>query len=135
MKMRTISLAVVVVTMTGSACATVGLIRGAPLRKATIELWRTAEGECDTNTTPYFKVRKSRDDKVEWKIVDESDCTEDETVLVEVKFDQDPLPNCIKRHGRKIECALPADAGEGERKYSVWLGSKMTEDPVLEIEQ
>jgi hypothetical protein len=92
---------------------------------------------CRTNTTPYFKVKKGRDDKVEWRIVNDTDCLVSADVMVEVKFDKgdgDSLPFCVKRNKRKIECVLREDAPEGPKKYSVWLGDQQ-EDPVLEIEQ
>lgn len=138
MKVRIMCLAVTVVTLAGSACATMQLAN-APLQKATIELWRDAANRCHTNTTPYFKVKKGRERKVEWKIVDETDCTA--SLDVEVRFDKpkespnpDPLPDCVKKNKRKIECDLKNDTPEGAKEYSVWLGDQQ-EDPVLEIEQ
>ena len=134
MKIRMIGLAVTTVVIAGSACASLQVMN-APLRKGTIEVYRDAGNTCRTNTTPYFKVKKGRDRKVEWKIIDESGCTV--SADVEVKFDKgdgDPLPLCSKKGKKKIECDLPKDAPEGPRKYSVWLGTQQ-EDPVLEIEQ
>ncbi|MGH9175766.1 MAG: hypothetical protein ACRD1H_15485, partial [Vicinamibacterales bacterium] len=96
-----------------------------------------AAGNCHTHTTPYFKVKKGRDSKVEWRIVDDTGCTNPVDAVVEVRFDKgdgDSLPLCIKRNKNKIECALRDDAPEGPKKYSVWLGTEQ-EDPVLEIEQ
>ena len=136
MNVRMIGFAVTTVVIAGAACATFRVMN-APLRRALIEVYRDADNVCKTNTTPYFKVKKGRDDKVEWRIVDDTDCLVPAEATVEVKFDKgdgDPLTLCVKRNKRKIECVLRDDAPEGPRKYSVWLGNQQ-EDPVLEIEQ
>jgi hypothetical protein len=136
MNVRIIGLAVTTVVIAGAACASFQVMN-APLRRALIEVYRDAGNVCRTNTTPYFKVKKGRDDKVEWRIVNDTDCLVSADVMVEVKFDKgdgDSLPFCVKRNKRKIECVLREDAPEGPKKYSVWLGDQQ-EDPVLEIEQ
>lgn len=134
MNVRTVCVAVTVAVLGGPACASLP-VQNAPLNKGTIELWRDASNTCHTNTTPFFRVKKGRERKVEWKINDPSGCTAAQEV--EVKFDKgdtDPLPSCTKRNRRKIECDLRENTPAGTAKYSVWLGSEQ-EDPVLEIEQ
>lgn len=118
-----------------SACAS---LRGggtqAALKNATIEVYRDADNNCQTNTSPYVRVKKGVDRNVEWKIVDRVGCTA--TAEVEVRFDKgdkDLLPKCNKKNRHKIECSLSA-AETGRSNYSVWLGTSK-EDPVLEIEQ
>lgn len=134
MNIRIVCVAVTVGVIGGPACASLQR-QNAPLNKGTIELWRDAGNTCHSNTTPYFRVKKGRDRKVEWKVSDPSGCATSQEV--EVKFDKgdgDPLPSCNKKNRRKIECAVREDTPAGAAKYSVWLGSEQ-EDPVLEIEQ
>lgn len=123
----------------GSSCASLGPRILAPLKKGTIEVYQDADGVCQTNTTPYFKVKKSTDRKVEWKVVDEGNCLSTGDSYVELRFQTDPLVTCDKKNRRKIECDLPDDASTGQYKYSVWIKAGATdpresEDPVLEIE-
>ena len=124
MNIRIVCVAVTVGVVGGPACASLQL-QNAPLNKGTIELWRDAGNTCHINTTPYFRVKKGRDRKVEWKINDPLGMRDqpggrgrNSTRATAIR-----LPSCNKKNRRKIECALREDTPAGAAKYSVWLGN------------
>ena len=118
------------------SCAATISDTGTTLNKGTIEVYRDKDNKCQTNTTPFFGVKKSTMHKVKWEIEDDrTGCTV--SLDVEIKFDKapgqtDPLPSCVKKGKQKIECDL-AGAPVGLFPYSVYLGTAK-EDPELQIE-
>ena len=132
-------LALSLVTLWLSACASGGGVKTtAYLKKGTIEIYRDKDNVCQTNTTPFFKVKKSEQANVEWKIIDDqTGCLDASDAVVEIRFDKndpDPLGSCEKKNKRKIECpSAPAPNGPAQYEYTVWLGTSR-EDPVIQIE-
>ena len=134
MKLRAV-LVIMVMSASLLACAATIATSARALAEGTIEVYRDKTNNCQTNTTPFFGVKKSTMRKVKWEIVDRSGCTA--SLDVEIRFDKapaqgDPLPACVKKGKKKIECDLRS-APVGTYPYSVYLGTS-TEDPELQIE-
>ena len=134
MKLRAV-LVVTLMTAGLLCCAPTIANSGRALREGAIEAYRDKSNTCQTNTTPFFGVRKTTMRKVKWEIIDRTGCTA--SLDVEIRFDKapaqgDPLQGCEKKGKRKIECDLRS-APVGTYSYSVYLGNAK-EDPELQIE-
>lgn len=120
--------------LTLAAAATAFLFFRRGDKKGTIVLYLDKNNVCQTITTPFFKAFKANG-KVKWKIDDEFDCLGNN--VVRIVFDKpgypDIFPSCSKEGRSTIECSLEG-VNPTLTKYSVYIGTRRTEDPELQIE-
>jgi hypothetical protein len=97
---------------------------------ATIHLVEV-RGSCRIVTVPQT-LELSKQERVQWTIIDLCDVTAGADVVV--AFASDPLdPSCTKRGRKNITCNVAGNAAENVYKYTVSATGAITEDPELEI--
>ena len=109
-----------------------GSVAGKKLVSATVFI-DVLGGGCVVTTVPQT-IEVFKRESVEWTVVDRCGATASDDV--EIKFDpaNDPLdPACtVRKHKKRIKCAMKSGADVKSYKYSVIVGT-FREDPDLEI--